>query len=218
MKVTCPTCGVLLPAAQVNVAKDLAVCPKCEEAFSLSALLANTDTGDFDIHQPPPGAWFEETMTGWRIGDSTRSPAAIFLIPFLCVWSGLSLGGIYGIQIAQGQFNPFLALFGIPFVLGTLFFGSYAVMMVCGQVVVSCDGDEGSVFTGVGPFGWTRRFDWSSISAVEEEYVPLGRSRVPCRVIALLGQSKVQLGRMLNEARGYYLLRGLRTLLAQRRR
>ena len=68
----------------------------------------------------------------------------------MCVWSGFSLGGIYGSQIAAGEFNLGLSLFGIPFVLGTLFFGSLAVMTVRGKVVIAVDRNAGRIFTGVG--------------------------------------------------------------------
>lgn len=68
---------------------------------------------------------------------------------------GGALGGIYGSQIMAGEFNLMLSLFGIPFVLGTLFLGSIALMTVCGKVVVSTSYDQGKIFTGVGPFGWT---------------------------------------------------------------
>ena len=62
---------------------------------------------------------------------------AFFLVPFMCVWSGGSLGGIYGSQFFQSKFDLSMSLFGIPFVLGTLLFGSFALMTVCGKVVVS---------------------------------------------------------------------------------
>jgi hypothetical protein len=59
-----------------------------------------------------------------------------------------------------------MSLFGIPFFLGTLLFGSIAVMSVCGKVTVSVDGDDGVIFTGVGPIGWRRRFDWRKVSSI----------------------------------------------------
>jgi len=207
----------LLSASHLNVAKDVAICPNCDEAFLISTIIAaGHGTGDFDMRQPPPGAWFDDTDTGWRIGASTRSPAAFFLVPFMCVWSGGSMGGIYGSQIAEGEFNLLLSLFGIPFVLGTLLLGSLAVMSVCGKIVVSTDGNDGQVFTGVGPVGWTRRFDWMSIHAVEEALPANRSSEGNGFAIALVGQSRIKFGSMLTEARRFYLLQALRKLLATR--
>lgn len=219
MKISCPSCHTSLPAGQFNVQTDTAVCPNCDEVFSISdAIAAGQGSEDFDIYQPPRGAWFEDTGVGWQIGASTRSPIAFFLVPFMCVWSGFSLGGIYGSQIVSGEFNLMMSLFGIPFFLGTLLFGSIAVMSVCGKIVVSVDRDEGRVFAGVGPFGWTRQFDWASISGVEEDYLGYHYSGSNGLAIALIGQTKLKLGSMLTEARRYYLLQGLRQLLARRTR
>ncbi|MBI2477147.1 MAG: hypothetical protein HYV60_00350, partial [Planctomycetia bacterium] len=107
----------------MNVATDVAVCPNCGEVFPLSSIVATQDVPtEFEINDPPAGAWFYDDFRGWRIGASTRSRAAFFLVPFMCVWSGFSLGGIYGTQIAKGEFNLGMSLFGIPFVLGTLLF------------------------------------------------------------------------------------------------
>ena len=41
-------------------------------------------------------------------------------------------------------------------------------MTVCGKVVVSTSYDQGKIFTGVGPFGWTRKFDWASVTHIRK--------------------------------------------------
>jgi hypothetical protein len=142
-----------------------------------------------------------------------------FLIPFMCVWSGLSIGGIYGTQIAQGEFNAVLSLFGIPFLLGTFLLGWLVVMSVCGRIDVAIDRNDGQIFTGVGPFGWTRHFDWDSIHTVEEDQCfGYHASGSHGRIISLVGQSRVKFGSMLTDARRFYLLQALRKLLASRSR
>ncbi len=213
MKVNCPKCETLIPAPQMNVAVDVAACPTCSEVFSLSSLVMTQEVpAEFDIHDPPSGAWFDEDFRGWRIGASTRSPAAFFLVPFMCVWSGFSLGGIYGTQIAKGEFNLGMSLFGIPFVLGTILFGAFAVMTVCGRVDVMVDDSDGRLFAGVGPFGWTRRFDWSKVTKIEDDLVRYDDSSNSGHVISIVGQTRLKLGGIVNEERQYYLLQGLRVL------
>jgi len=149
----------------VNVSTDLALCRACGHTFSYAQLVGEQDAAAADLEHPPKGAWFRRDMTGFEVGATTRSASAIFLVPFMCVWSGFSLGGIYGTQIVKGQFDPMMSLFGIPFLLGTLLFGSIAVMAVCGKVVVRVIGSDGIIFTGVGPVGWKRRFRWDGVSA-----------------------------------------------------
>ena len=135
----------------------------------------------------------------------------------MCIWSGVSLGAIYGTQIAQGEFNLTVSLFGIPFVLGTLLFGSVAVMSVCGRLVVTTDVDEGTVFTGIGPIGYTRHFRWPSITAVEEVHAN-NHSDYNNSAISLIGQTRLKFGSMLSDKRRYYLLRFLQKYLAERKR
>ena len=38
----------------------------------------------------------------------------------MLIWSGGSLGGIYGTQIANQEFSLLQSLFGIPFIIGTI--------------------------------------------------------------------------------------------------
>ena len=116
---------------------------------------------------PPKGVSVEERMDGFRMVLTTRSGVAFFLIPFMCVWSGFSLGGIYGTQIYKGEFDLKLSLFGIPFVLGTLLFGSIAMMSACGQVVLEVR--NGLLRHRMGFLGlyWTRQRDWNSYERAE---------------------------------------------------
>jgi len=88
---------------------------------------------------------------------------AIIPVPFTALWAVGSLWAIYGSQIAKGTFDPTSSLAGIPFLLGSLVLLWMTLMAVCGKVVVRASGDEGSVFVGVGRFGWTRRFRGSEI-------------------------------------------------------
>ena len=217
MKVTCPVCNGVVPAAQLNVATDVGVCPGCDEAFSISEVVdAGGEEGTVDLKAAPGGSWYQSTMNGWEVGASTRSPVAFILVPFMCVWSGGSLGGIYGGQLVKGEFNLAISLFGIPFLLGSLLFGAIALMTVCGKVVVSVDRNRGRVFAGVGRLGWTRRFDWAAITSVAETTTHIRSPGNTGMAIALTGTSRLTFGSNLNEKRRYFLLQALRKMLAQR--
>src|SRR4051812_4884970 len=99
MRITCPRCATAPPADQINMATDLAFCPACGEAFAISARLAEGTRSvrpATEMPTPPPGAWIREEPGATVVGATTRSPIAFFLVPFMTVWSGFSLGGIYG--------------------------------------------------------------------------------------------------------------------------
>src|SRR5687767_8011351 len=113
----CPKCETEIPLEDINVAQDIALCRKCAESFSFAELAQDEAIPEVDLNHPPKGMWFNRTPDGFELGSSTRSGVAFFLVPFMCLWSGGSLGGIYGSQIVKGDFNLAMSLFGLPFLL-----------------------------------------------------------------------------------------------------
>lgn len=209
MQVLCPRCRQVLAGNDLNVATDLARCVRCDEVFTLSTLVAAQASGPVNLDDPPRGAWYRSDFDGFTVGATTRHFVALFLVPFMCVWSGGSLGGIYGTQIMQGKFNLFMSLFGIPFLLGTLFFGSIALMAVCGKVVVRVANAEGVVFTGIGSIGWRQTFDPSEVTAVRIESYGSG-NRGSTMTIVLDGPQKLRFGGGLTEPRRDFIANVLR--------
>jgi hypothetical protein len=215
MQVVCPRCDRVLSGDDMNVVTDLARCPNCAEVFKLSSLVEVNEAGSVDLNDPPKGAWYREEFHGFEVGATTRHPIAFFLVPFLCVWSGGSLGGIYGTQIAKGRFDPFISLFGIPFLLGTLLFGSIAFMAVCGKVVVRVLDNEGEVFIGIGAIGWRRRFHSKQISTITQEssISYTHHNLQPSKTIVLGGPHKLRFGSGLSEVRRDFIANVLRVHL-----
>lgn len=231
MKLKCPNCDVYLSTRQMNVDNDLAICHDCNEAFKISRLLEPqpepevyenagwvSDAGEsFNVNDPPFGVSYDNYGMGWRIASTTRNASAFFLVPFMCVWSGFSLGGIYGSQIAEGKFDPIRSLFGIPFVLGTLLFGSFAVLSVIGRTVIKTDEmdhDAGSIFLGVGPLGWTTRFRWSEVRRIDET-LSSGKNRSK-RITLYRDNGDINFGSMLSDKRRRYIIFALRQLVGTR--
>ncbi len=198
----------------MNVAQDVAVCAECDEVIRLSesSKWAVVPEG-FDINDPPPGAWFRKNEEGWEIGASTRSYIALFLVPFTCVWSGLSLGGIYGSQIFSGEFDPSLSLFGIPFVVGTIFLGTFALITSIGRVQVTVRQGKGVIFTGIGRLGYKRKFNWADIERVEEKADAHDSNGRRIFTLALVGKVELRFAMMPNAPRKAFLLNGLRSLI-----
>ena len=222
MQVLCPKCDGRIGGPDLNVGTDVAHCRRCDEVHRLSELVGVAEDGSpaVDLARPPRGAWFVPTFDGFEAGATTRSAAALFIVPFMCVWSGFSIGGIYGRQILRGDFELLPSLFGIPFVIGTLIFGSLALMTVAGKVTVRVGGGEGRIFTGVGPFGFSRRFDWNQVQAVRQEHAPPGNSGRGTRQIAVVGATPAPLtfGSQLRDDRRAVVADALRQPLRDRGR
>jgi hypothetical protein len=218
VKVSCPSCKVTIAGSAINVAKDVAFCGACEQAWSLSELIHRDEACSLDLMRPPKGVLFERTPTGFVLAASTRSHVALFMLPFMIVWSGGSLGGIYGSQILKGQFNLGQSLFGIPFVLGSLLFWSVTLMAIAGQVRLTVDGEGAEVFTGIGSLGRKRRFAWSSVrraaSARTSLHYPGGHPE-NLQLVLADGQ-EISFGSGLRSERRSFVERALDKLLLER--
>lgn len=202
----CPKCHVKIPANQINIATDLAHCKACNAIIKISEISNKNDL--FDIKNNPKGTWYERVSSNeLLLGASTKSPIAFFLVPFMLIWSGGSLGGIYGTQIASGKFDLFISLFGIPFLIGTLIFGSLALMTVAGKIEISMTKQGGKIFTGVGNIGFTKRFLWSEISHIKET---ISYGKQTNTKITLEGSKKVSFGIFLKESRRYFIIQALK--------
>jgi hypothetical protein len=210
----CPLCRSAIAMDDINVATDIALCRRCGKTFSFSELVGGSTRAVSDLMAPPNGAWFEQLADGFRAGATTRSWMALFVVPFTCLWSGMSLSGIYGKQITSGQFDPTSSLFGLPFLLGSVVLVGYCAMTVAGKVEVSQRGEGLAVFTGIGWLGWTSNYMWSDFSSVREDR---GRSGFNWNrqgvTIVLEGRRRAAFGTMLNEERRYFVLSALRQKL-----
>ena len=210
-KIRCPLCRRTVTAEQVNMATDLALCPACNHGFKVSENFDFNPVNSAILSYPPKGAWFRKEIDRTVIGASTRSPAAFFLVPFMCAWSGFSLGGIYGRQIINGEFDLISSFLGIPFVIGTVLLGGYALMMTCGKVEVSI-GRTSSVLVGIGYFGWKRSFDWPAVRSIREEQINGSNG-----TILVEGNQRLKFGTGLNDQRRHFILHALKHLRGEMR-
>ncbi len=214
MDAVCPLCRSSIAIDDINVATDIALCRRCGKTFSFSELVGGSASAGLNLTAPPNGAWFEELADGFRTGATTRSWMALFIVPFTCVWSGMSLSGIYGKQISSGQFDPRSSLFGLPFLIGSVFLIGYCAMTIIGKVELVQRGGSLSVFTGVGRIGWTRNYLWSDFSSVREDSRRNGFNwNHQGVVIVLEGKRRAAFGTMLAEERRYFVLSTLRQKL-----
>jgi hypothetical protein len=202
----CPKCRVQIPLEDVNVAQDIALCRRCQKTYSFAALNLQANMPAVDTSQPPRGMWYHNQGNEFEVGASTRSWAALFLVPFTLFWSGMSLGGIYGTQIYKGHFQWSESLFGIPFLLGTLVLVPITLMTLFGKLRVRGVGDQGSVFMGIGPLGWNRTFQWSEIRAVRLSLTRYQQNGRNLPLIELEGPKSIRFGSQLSETRRDFIL------------
>lgn len=212
----CPKCKTEIKKENINIMTDVGQCQNCGHIFKISENLSSDIADDgFDINNPPQGAWISRELNQVVIGVTTRSPIAFFLVPFMVVWSGGSIGGIYGSQLIKGEFDLFMSLFGIPFLIGSIIFWSLAFMAIWGKVELTFDKLGGKVFTGVGNVGLTKKFTWDEISTVKENQSNFRYPGSQGGVILLEGRKRISFGMGVNESRRYYLYRTLKDIISK---
>ena len=166
MSVHCSKCDAEIPEADFNVATDVAYCRQCKTNHKYSDLITRVEPTRLDQTRLPKHITVEELPEGMRMTYRRVSPIVFFLIPFTCLWSGGSMTGIYIVPLIRGNLNPGQALFGLPFLLGTIVLCSVILFLLFGKWVVLIGKAESYVTVGVGPFQWKRPFDLSQLRTV----------------------------------------------------
>lgn len=214
----CPNCESLVEVQQYQAHTDLRRCQHCNHIFkdsgaldSNSQIKSEDDFIEFDLNAPPKGTWFRYELNSLIVGASTRSVAAFFLVPFMIIWSGGSLGGIYGTQIYNNEFDLMLSLFGLPFLAGSILFWGVAIMAIAGKTELTLGKYNGTIFNGVGKIGFKKKFNWQDINGVSMIYSK-GRNGRNVKTICLTAQKDIKFGSTLKEERKYYLYRAIKSI------
>lgn len=164
----CPECGAEVPLRNINIEKDVMLCPACGESTSFSRVAGTARDEEEEtalLAASPPEHLSSRTEIDPSDAGETRilvyrkvDKTAFLLIPFTIVWTGGSIGGIYGGQIAQRSFDLAESLFGLPFLAGSVLLVANCLYMLFGRQVLKLKRGKGVYFSGVGPFGRTVRF------------------------------------------------------------
>ncbi|MGD9613083.1 MAG: hypothetical protein AB7V22_09310 [Kiritimatiellia bacterium] len=156
----CPNCGQELPLADVNVAQDAALCRACGYTGSFLAAATVPRLTDEELARPPKRVslqrGFGDALT---VTCRPRRGTLWFLIPFTAFWSGFSMAGIYGTQLASGHFDPKLSLFGLPFLAGTIVLVTVILYCLFGKTTVTLSKGRVQTFTGLFGLGRTREME-----------------------------------------------------------
>lgn len=199
----CLKCNTEIINEDIDRIDGIAKCSNCGHVFSLAT--KDVHQTNFDVNLPPKGTWYTNDLSTFTVGATTRSSSALYIVPFLIIWCGLSLGGIYGSQIASGKFNIMMSLFGIPFVFAAITFSALAMMSVFGKVEVIFDNVGGKIFTGVGTIGYTIFFTWDDVNRIDITESSLKYNDKNASQISLVGQKVVSFGTVLNKERRSYV-------------
>ncbi len=197
----CPFCRSVIAVGDVNVATDLALCRRCGRTCSFALVTGAVALSPDIVDHPPRRVRVERDFRDGTVLVYRRlSLALLFLIPFTAVWSGGSMYGIYGTQIKNGTFSLGQSLFGLPFLAATLVLLGVIGFLLAGKWRISLRNGAGTVFVGVGPLGWTRRFTYDRNTVVALSPTTVKVNEVPQKgILVRTGEKDFIFGTLLTE-------------------
>ena len=215
MKLNCPECKSEIATENLNVLTDVALCTTCQNVFIISENVQDSTTLGFDINDSPKGTWLKNDFNQTVLGASTRSPIAFFLVPFMLVWTGGSIGTVYGYQLINGEFDLQQSLFGIPFIIGAIIFWSLTLMTIWGKVEITLNNEGGKVFTGVGNIGLVKKFSWKEVQTINEQTTNFRYPGSQGNRLVMEGSKRITFGSSLKSEKLFYLKKALQVLKHQ---
>ncbi len=202
--IQCPQCGREIPPGDFNVSTDLAYCRNCDKSHRFS-LLSGVENSNQDNPGGAGGSTSGPVGTSWRLrfarGESGRvisyrvlSPVLLFLAPFAVFWIVMVLKFPFGEMPGPGE------VFRVVFLLASLLLIGIVIFLALGTIELRERNGEWEVFSGVGPFGRTRRFSASDVVSVETRVTHVN-NRHPCYaiVIRLKNGSRCKFGSAMSE-------------------
>lgn len=208
------------------------------EQERLSRLVADVDTT-----KPPEGAWVRDDGIETEVGASLRTVAgAVVMLGISLFWNGIVAvfvilaiaGSLHHMGVTVPSWFPapimkgsggtnmplgmvlFLWVFLIPFILIGLVLIATFLTALAGHVKVTIRDAEGKVFTGIGPIGWTRKFDASSIKRVDildSVHTTVNEKPVNRGEIVIDADKLIKFGASLKEPRKVFVAGALRKVL-----
>lgn len=107
----------------------------------------------------------------------------------------------------------FLLIFLIPFVLIGIGTAIAALMGFVGKLELTIRGNDVTLFTGIGPLGWKRRFSADAIRDIRITETPAKHDSTPTKQIEIRTDTTIAFGTLLTEPRRRWLAGVLRRLL-----
>jgi hypothetical protein len=227
----------VIPAEDINVARDVVFCRVCNIADKLSTLVGGNSLAEIDTVHPPSGAWRISTGISVEIGATHRSiGSALGALAISLFWNGITSvfvllalsATFHHLQITVPEWFPtpkmngeamssgmtiFLWIFLTPFILiGAIMIGAF-LSSIAGRTVLEIRQAEGEVFVGIGPLGWRRQFNAQTVKDVRVEDSSWRNNNSQNKkqiIIETAGGRELKFGTLLREDRMKYIAAAVR--------
>lgn len=173
MPILCPKCVRPVPPEDVNVAKDVAFCRDCNEAFALSRVVEGQSSGVARYPRPAHTKAIltqDENHVALMLPPGGFRGTGCFFAIFAGFWNLVTWGVFAGFLTAMLQpnpgFPPFVVLFFIPHMLIGLVTGIIALYHIYGDLAVAMDKNDVIMQRKLLGYTWARKMPLRDMSAV----------------------------------------------------
>jgi hypothetical protein len=237
----CPACNAEIPLADINIPEGVGLCRACGKLSRLADIADASDSADLASQPgpPPAGCRIDDDGAGITVRASCRSLSGAAGALFICLfWNGivsifvlLAFAGLYTNLVGplphwfpapgNGKHNSgiplgmciFLCIFLIPFVTIGLVIFAGLLTCIAGETRVIISGATAAARTGIGPFGWTKRFDATAVKRISICQTTWKQNDQSRPLIHIEADRPIKFGSALTEERRNWMIAALRTLL-----
>lgn len=163
----------------------------------------------FSSGSQPSGTWFIPCDGGMIAGASSRSFVWIGYLPFSIIWTRGTIIGIYGNINGESGICYLMLFAAVLFTYVGLAFWLTTIMSMMGKVEITMQCNDGRVFVGVWRIGWTRRFKWSDVTAIEFAKSSIQYPGRSSRHIEIHADRRIGIGVSLPADRQAFLLKAV---------
>jgi hypothetical protein len=117
----------------------------------------------YDLNALPEGVFYNKNQDSITFGYKKFSKLVFLLIPFTILWGGVSITRIFLPQFSEKDFELTKTLFGIPFLIGTLFLIATIARMLFGKVQFKVEANGGIYSKGIFFKGRIIKFTWDNV-------------------------------------------------------
>lgn len=210
-----PRCQSDINSTNINVQTDVGTCTVCHHVFKLSEQILSIHLHPLKLEHTVAGVTYRHDWSGHTIvANAWHLPSFLCTLLFALPWTlaTVAMFNLAGIMTNGMSSKHFISLM---FVCAACSAWVKLLFLAFGKVEVHSYAIEGSIFTGIGIFGFKRHFYWQEIDAIEED---IARDKMQLmgaatqRKIMLLGKKILAFGSFLKAEKYFYLLQAMRQL------
>ena len=187
MNPICPKCNTAIADGDFDVSTDVAHCHRCEKDYSFSALLAIESENSLayeEFHRKH----CSEDARGKKLVIAFIKAPLFFAVPFFCLFSYLTMWGIFIEPLTRGETEEITMCYRLPFVITSLAhiaFLAFIYILAFGKWAIKINYHSLIITTGVFPFHTRQEVNFDQITEIAFRYSEVRINGKPVKHFAI---------------------------------